>query len=186
MKRSLFFLTLFLVACTFSSCVYQTARQKSFSSRDISLFLEMPENKVVFENMSSLVYDCLWRHFDRVGYRLVDQSTASHSLHVTIKDVDSSYKFLSPDLLTYAVKMKIVLLCRLYDASEGHRPASGRKPALKKIIARKEFTLSTLIPKAKEYVANSKFSEFEYRRLLEQQAYRIDQYFRPFLQTSEL
>jgi len=170
MKNKLFIFVFFFVSVLFSSCGYQRCSRDTFlSSGDVLLTIEMPQNKLVFENMSVLVYDSLWSYFDRVGYKLVGTKQASHVLKTTIKDVDSSYKFLSPDLLTYAVKMKVVLFCRLFDTSE-------------KLIAKKEFTFSTLIPKAKEYVVNSKFSEFEYRRLLEQRVCRIDQYFRPFLQ----
>ena len=128
------------------------------------LYIEMPENKIVFENLSPMVYDVLWRHFSRVGFRLCDKKDAWYYLKITIKNVETDYRFLSPDLLTYAIKMKIDLLCELRDREKN--------------IAKKMFSFRTLIPKAKDYVANSLFTHVEYRRLFEREAYKIDHYFR--------
>lgn len=127
----------------------------------------MPKNKLVFENVAPLVYDALWNHFHRVGFTMVDSKKEGYTLRVVIQDVDSSYKFLSPDLLTYAVKMKIELLCQLFDYNHV-------------VKAKKLFTFATLISKPKRYVDNSAFTDFEYRCLLERQVHKIDHFFRPF------
>jgi hypothetical protein len=144
-----------------------TSKQTDYispSKENRSLNIEVPENKIVFENLSPLVYDVLWKHFSRVGFRLCDKKDAWYSLKVTIKNVATDYKFLSPDLLTYAIKMKVDLLCEW----------RGKD---KKVI-RKMFSFRTLVPKAKDYVENSLFIHVEYRRLLEREVYKIDHYFR--------
>ena len=157
----------------FPSCAYKRCYQEKFlPNATAPLSIEMPENKLVFENVSALVYDAVWSHFDRVGYHLVDKRDAHYSLQITVKDVSSVYKFLSPDLLTYAERIKVELFCRVVDEQN-------------KVVAKKLFLVSTLLSKAKDHVENSVFSDFEYRRLFEQQAYKIDHYFRPFLQKRE-
>lgn len=160
MKYLFFLLVLFLHACI-------PAKQTTYYSvakHWRPLHIEMPDNKIVFENLSPMVYDVLWRHFSRVGFRLCDEKDACYSLKVIVKNVETDYKFLSPDLLTYAIKMKIALLCELHDKSGG--------------VTKKLFTFRTLIPKAKDYVENSLFTHIEYRRLLEREVYKIDHYFR--------
>ncbi|MBU1007527.1 hypothetical protein KKA53_00375 [Candidatus Dependentiae bacterium] len=159
-----------LIAFFFPSCLHKSCSKElaSLGGKEIRLCLEMPENKLVFENLSPIVYDALWCHFDRVGFKLVDTLGDCHVLKVTVKKNDSPYKFLSPDLLSYSVKMKIDLLCRLFDRNE-------------KLCAQRLFSFTTLVSKAKDHVMNSGFIDFEYCRLFEREAYRIDQYFRPFL-----
>ena len=156
---------LFLPSCALRHCTNQVV---ALSDRKIPLCIEMPENKLVFENLSPIVYDALWNHFDRVGFTLVDGTCDCYVLKVTIKNVDSPYKFLSPDLLSYAVKMKIELLCQLFDKKQT-------------MCAQKLFSFTTLVSKAKDHVVNSSFIDFEYRRLLEREIYKIDHYYRPFL-----
>ena len=160
------------------SCAYKRCSQEKFlPTHTAALSIEMPENKLVFENISALVYDSVWSHFDRVGYHLVDTRDARYSLQITVKDVSSVYKFLSPDLLTYAERIKIELFCRVVDEES--------QTEENKVVAKKLFLFSALFSKAKDHVENSVFSDFEYRRLFEQQAYKIDHYFRPFLRKRE-
>lgn len=163
------FLVFFISAIFFPSCLYKKFSKEMLAvPSNISLFLEMPQNKLVFENLSAMLYDSLWNHFDRVGYSLKATKKNCYSLKVTIKDVDSSYKFLSPDLLTYAVKAKVELLCQLFDQQ-------GR------LKAEKVFHCSSLVSRAKDYVQNSSFYDFEYKKLFERYASKIDYYFRPIL-----
>lgn len=128
----------------------------------------MPQNKLVFDNISPLVYQALRNHYARVGYNLISSPTDAYILKTTIKDLKTSSKFLSPDVLTYAVTINLVLFCELFD-TEG------------KSVARRTFPFATLISNPKDFVENSEFSDFEYRRLLERSVFKIDQYFRRFL-----
>jgi len=167
LNRLFFFILIF--SFFFPSCSHKKVFRKSCAlKRNASVCIEMPENKLVFENVSSIVYDALWNHFDRVGYKLGEKNNSDYFLKTVVKDVGSSYKFLSPDLLTYAVKMRIKLYCELVDKND-------------KILAKKESCFRTLVSKAKDYVENSKFFDFEYRRLLERQVYKIDKYFKRFI-----
>lgn len=159
----------------FSSCCRENLSVVSLSSKVIPLHIEMPENKIVFENLSSLVYDVLWQHFSSVGFRLCGKKEASYSLKVTIKNIDTGYKFLSPDLLTYATNMKIDLFCELHDLREDIVNKEKK-------VTKKTFTFRPLVHKAKDYVENSLFTYVEYRRLFEREVYKIDHYFREKMQ----
>ena len=125
----------------------------------------MPQNKLVFKNLSVLVYDALWDHFQGAGFRMTDGKQDSYLLRLTIKDENASYKFLSPDLLMYAVNMKLELHCQLFDRD-------------RKLCAQKTFRFHTFLHKPKRYVEHSAFVDFEYRRLLRNGVHKIDQYFR--------
>lgn len=150
----------------FSCSSKQYSRQRIESC---NVFIEMPQNKLAFENLSTALYDALWEHFSRVGYQLCCSKGGAYTLRATIKDINSSQnKFLSPDLLTYASRIRVELLCQLLDHDD-------------KIIATKTFICSSLIPKAKDYVANSGFEDFEYKKLFNRYAPKIDYYFRKFL-----
>ena len=152
------------------SCIPTKGSKKVFamSGERVRLNIRMPKNKVVFENLSPIVYDALWQHFEHVGFSLAERKAGCYSLRVTIKNIDTDYKFLSPDLLSYATKIRIELLCELFDKED--------KPCAKKL-----FVFRTLISKAENCVENSKFADFEYKRLLRREVHKIDQYFRPFI-----
>lgn len=165
--RILSFLSISLLL--FPSCFYQRSSTELFTaSSSIRLCLEMPQNKFVFENMSSMVYDALWNHFERVGYKLIENREDCFVLKVTIADSSSVHKFVSADLLRYATKEQVTLLCELFDEDDV-------------LLAKKTFICRAFVPRAKEYVENSSFSDFEYRRLFDRYAPKIDYYFRPYL-----
>lgn len=162
------------------SCIPTKNSHKKFSmlQEQIHLCVEIPKNNIVFENISPMLYEVLWKHFSRVGFLLVDKKdvarngvkhdTGCYSLGVEIKNVDTNYKFLSPDLLSYASKVKIELLCKLYNRNN-------------ELCAQKLFIFRTLISNAKDFVENSTFTDYEYRRLFERNVHKIDQYFRPLM-----
>jgi len=167
-KQALKALTLLLTSTLFFSCVHKKCSQESVTcAQRIPLSLEMPQNKLVFKNLSALVYDSLWDHFQGVGFRMTDGKQDSYLLRVTIKNEDASFKFLSPDLLMYAVNMKLELHCRLFDRD-------------RKLCAQKTFRFHTFLHKPKRYVEHSAFVDFEYRRMLRSGVHKIDQYFRRY------
>jgi hypothetical protein len=70
MRKYLILLVLLLPACLHQG---QYSNELFSAGSSINLCLDMPQNKLVFENMSPLVYEALWNHFNRVGYHLVDK-----------------------------------------------------------------------------------------------------------------
>lgn len=165
-------ITLFIFSLFFSSCSKRFIGESTRAPSDSSIYIEMPDNKLVFENISSIIYEAISRHYNRVGYKISSTRKDSYVLKTLIKKIDSSHKFLSPDLLTYSTKMRVDLFCELLDEKNVS-------------VAKKVFSFTTLLSKAKDYVANSKFTEFEYKRLFENNIYKIDHYFRKYFLEKE-
>lgn len=152
-----------------SGCV-----SKHFSHRILScnqcepLFIEVPQNNLAFENLAPAIYEVLSDHFQRVGFTLHQNNKNCYTLRVRILNVDSSHKFLSPDLLTYSVTMKMEFDCQLLDTTQ-------------KICAQKKFSFTALISEPKDYIMNSEFFDYGYRQTLIRNVHKIDQYFRKYL-----
>lgn len=161
-----FFLILFL-PFFLSSCSKNNIK-KNHTQNQQSIFIEMPQNKLVFENLSSLVYESINSNFLRLGIKLTGDKKNSFYLRTLIENLDTDYKFLSPDLLTYTEKIRIDLNCQLFDSND-------------KLLNEKKFSFSTFISKPKDYSDNSSFLDFEYRKLLDRDSYRIARYFKKFL-----
>lgn len=156
---------LLLFLCIMPAC---SVKQELATVPDhIALYIEMPENKLVFENVSALLYRSLWDHFDRAGYTLHKEQDAFR-LNTCIEKIDASHKYLSPDLLTYAVRVRVDILCKLYD----------KKGIL---IKQKVFNFATLVSRSKDYVENSQITDFEYVRLFDRYVHKIDTYFKRYV-----
>lgn len=140
-------------------------------SRRIPIFIELPGNKNVFENISSLVYDSLVSHFQRVGYKVVSASSSAYALRVTIKSLEPVQKYVSPDILLFHSTIKLELLCQLLNYR-------------KEVVAERVFSFDRLISKPKNPVLNSDFLNYEYKRLMWLAASKIEQYFKKFIAQS--
>lgn len=155
----------------FSSCVYKNRsliqeNDKRSSYTNFPLFIQMPENILVFENISHLVYKSLYEYFRCVGYNLVDSDKNSYILKTEITKLNPVDKFISPDLLTYGSIFEMEILCKAFDKE-------------KKFIVQKNFTFSTLVFKSKNSKLNSSFFDFEFSKMMQKRvAPRIEQYFR--------
>ena len=167
MKLRVNFLYFVFTLVLFSACSRQKYSHTYITAnRSVPLAIQMPENKLVFANLSPLVYDELWEHFSRAGYRMVVDAKDAFSLRVTITDLVPMRKFLSADVLTYGARMKLTLWCQLFDFA-------GR------LCAQKTFSFSTFVPRPRDHVNNDTFVEYEYRKLLQCSVAQIDHYFRP-------
>jgi len=163
-----FFLSLFLL--TFSACLH---KQENFShyqikKADVPLFIEMPKNNLVFDNISPCAYQALYQHFQRLGYRLVNHHHDGYVLKIKIKNLDFLNKLISPDVLLFHATIRIELLCQLFNFDN-------------KLITEKTFSCPSLISKPRSPILNSDFLEFTYNRLFTRTAPKIEQYIRPFL-----
>ena len=127
----------------------------------------MPENVLVFENISTIVYKGLWDHFNRAGYNLVDSEKEAFLLKLKIKKLEPVHKFISSEVLMYGLKIKLELFCQLFD-NDG------------KLLAKETFSFFSVISKSKDPIINSSFFEFEYCRLIRRVAPKIEQYFRSY------
>lgn len=140
----------------------------SVKKHNIPLFVQLPENKFIFDNLTPLIYEALTHQFNRAGYCLVNNPDSGYLFKTTVCSLEPETKFVSPDVLLFHVRLKIVLLCEIFDMN-GNR------------VTAKSFQGTTLISKPINPILKSDFFYFEYKRLLERMAPAIEHYFRPIL-----
>ena len=90
---------------------------KSIAAQRINLFIAMPKNVVVFEDLAPLLYTELWDHFQRVGYHLVSQPLGCCRLETKLKALDERGKLVSPDVLTYGFQVRMLIEYKLFDSA---------------------------------------------------------------------
>jgi len=161
----LLLLILFMPACV--------QKQNSFSHQEITkanipLFIEMPTNNMVFDNISPHVYQAVYNHFQKLGYRLVSNNHNGYVLKIKIKNLESINKLISPDVLLFDATIRIELVCQLCSFDN-------------KLVTEKTFSCQNLISKPRSPILNSDFLEFTYNRIFRRAVPKIEQYFRPFL-----
>jgi len=132
----------------------------------------MPENVLVFDNISPIVYEYIQSHFARLGYWLVNNKNNAYSLRIKIKSLGPIEKLISPDVLLYHSRLKLELFCQLYDKE-------------KNLVAHKTFFFSSLVSKPNDPVQNTAFLEFEYKKLMFKASPKIEQFFRSYLSKME-
>lgn len=162
--------TSFFILLSFGACGVKRSVISDFSVRnaDIPIFIEIPHNNLVFENISSLIYDEFTNHFERVGYHVVTKSHDGYTLRIIIKSLEPVYKYISPDIVLFHATFKLELLCQLLNYA-------------KDIVTQKAFIFTTLISKPQDPILNSDFLDFAYTRLLKKTTPKVEHYFRPFL-----
>jgi hypothetical protein len=170
MLTRIYHLFMFIFCFFFSSCGIKQGVKSALSPAQLAipLFVEIPQNDLVFENISLLIYDIFIAHFERVGYKIVTIPSDGYSLRITIKGLEPMYKYVSPDIVLFNAMIKLELFCQLINFN-------------KDIIAKKDFTFTTLISKPKDPILSSDFLDFSYTRLLKKAAPKVEQYFRNFL-----
>ena len=167
MRLLLYFVS---ILCLFSSCGYQKTSY-NVVARDIKtlLFIQMPENVLVFENLSPLVYKSLWDYYKGLGYKLSNNRKDAFLLKLKINKLEPITKHVSPDILAYATKMKLELLCSLFDENG-------------KLIMQKLFLFPFMVCKSQNPIENTGFLDFEYTKLMKYRvAPKVEQYFRSYL-----
>ncbi len=162
------FLVLYLVFVSSCGIKRNLTFDCSAKNAEIPLFLEFPQNDLVFENVAPLIYDVFMGHFERIGYNLVVKSTNGYTLRVIIRSLDPIYKYVSPDVVLFHATIKLELLVQLLNFK-------------KDMIAQKTFLFTSLISKPQNPILKSDFLDFEYTRLLKKAAPKVEQFFRPFL-----
>lgn len=163
----IFFVSLMLLT---SSCIYRKSliTHTNIKNYRIPLFVQLPENKFVFDNLAPLVYETMMHRFTRTGYYLVNQREDGYLFKITIKSLNPQTKFVSPDIILFHVCMKIILHCELFDFNNN-------------LIAHKTFQGTTLISKPIDPILKSDFFYFEYKKVLERMAPAIEHHFRLIL-----
>ena len=165
LKYILYSIILFILP----SCGYQKlTRSQVINNIHDSIFIPMPKNALVFDNISSVFYQALFLAYKRLGYELETEPGDSFVLKTKINSLEPVEKFISQDLLLYNVRIGVVISCRLFDKNN-------------RFIAEKVFESSRLVSYSIDPIHNSKFLEFEYKRLMDRISIKIERYFRGYL-----
>lgn len=138
------------------------------NSDKVALFISLPQSNQVFDNVSGVCYEEIFSHFKNVGYKLVDKKDDGYSLEIRIKKLDTVNKLVSPDVLLFHSTVRLDLVCKLFNYNG-------------ELVTEKNFSITTLVSKPKNFVMNSEFAEFEYKKLFKMAATRIEHQLRHFL-----
>lgn len=160
-----------LVTILFSGCVHRSSVKydcSSIKNSDISVFISMPRNNVVFDNVAPLVYQALYRQYTRLGYQVVDSKEKGYVLEAHIKSLEPTTRFVSPDIVLVHVIIRLEIECRLLNFT-------GQE------VAKKTFFFSSLISKPRNPIINSDFVDYGYNKLLERSVPRIEHFFKQYL-----
>ncbi|MFH1644289.1 MAG: hypothetical protein ABIA74_03875 [bacterium] len=166
------YLVIFLLL--FSSCAHEpSTRKKSLSKlNSTTVLIDMPKNRLVFENISPIIYKAFYDHFVRVGFNLDEKNNPKFILKIEVKKLDAFGKIISPDILSYGFNLKLELACSLFNENN-------------KLIKEKEFQVSTAVFKPRDPILNSNFYTVSYKKLAYRAAIKVEQYFRKYFLTYE-
>ncbi len=162
-------LSIFFLIIT-SSCLYKRPLVSDFAVRNakIPIFIQMPRNTTVFDNISPLLYQAMHHHYMHVGYILVGQPSDGYTMRIYVKRLDPINKLISPDIILFHYTVRLELECMLLNFKQ-------------ELVTQKKFLFSTLISEPRNPILNSDFMDYYYKRLLERAAPKIEHYFRSFL-----
>src|SRR5579862_4920606 len=160
LRYQILFFSLFLFI--FPACVHKQASlsYRQIKKADIPLFIEMPSNNMVFDNISPCVYQAVYQHFKKLGYHLVHHRHDGYVLTIKIKNLETLNKLISPDVLLVDSTIRIELMCQLFNFNN-------------KLITENIFLCSSLISNPRSPILNSGFSDFVYNRLFARSAPKI-------------
>ena len=167
--RIFFIIPLFLLLlCTACIPKKHTVSDTSVRTAAIPLFIEMPRNVLAFDNIAPMLYQSLHQHCLRVGYDMVNKPSDGYSLHVNIKKFDPVNKLVLPEVVLAHYTIVLELEATLFDFNHT-------------AVVQKTFTFSSLISRPRNPILKSDFVTYEYKRLFERSAPRIEHFFRPHL-----
>lgn len=169
--RTLFICSFLCFSLIFLPCCvlkHSTHQNMSVRNQAVPIFISIPVNNQVYENINSIVYDALIEYFELVGYRISTNSSNAYTLNVTIKNLDPVQKYVSPDILLFNSTIKIELECQLLNFN-------------KDVVTTSSFYFYHMVSKPKSPVVNSDFLDFEYKRMLKRSTPQIEQKLRPYL-----
>lgn len=167
MRSYFLFLLLFCVFLSTPSCSKITLSLASYKDSSKKIFIATPKSNFVFDNIAPLVHKELTKQYRRIGYTLVKAQSEGFELVVKIISLTPKTKFISPNILLLHVMLELVIECTLFDNT-------GKE------LAQKSFSSSSLINKPRNSILRSSFLAYEYQKLIQRSAHKIEHYFRPF------
>jgi len=155
------------MACCMVACGPKraTVSEMSVQGKHIPVFVEMPRNVHVFDDIAPLLYQALHHQYMRVGYDVVDRPARGYKLLVQIKNLEPTQKLVSPEVNLVHYHARLELDCTLRNFND-------------QIVAQKKLFVSGLISKPKNPILNSDFLDYEYKRLCSRAASQIERHFK--------
>jgi hypothetical protein len=173
MKKFAAFVCSFLVILFFNSCIYKKSSYNYVAKNlSVPIFISIPENTTVFENVSPIIYKSVWNYYNNLGYNLMNKKENSYVLKIKLKSLEPTTKFISSDVILYSMQMKLELECTAFDKEQ-------------KQLAQKKFIFYTLISKPQNTILNPGVFEYEYNKLMQRACPKIEQYFRKYWVTKK-
>lgn len=117
----------------------------------------MPENILVFENISNIVYTYIWRRFNQLGYNLVNTNKDVFTLKIKIKNLKDLHKLISSDVIMYSKQISLELLCKILDKDN-------------KLIIEKNFSFPFMFYRAKRAIMDSEYFKYVLKEMLQKRA----------------
>ena len=136
--------------------------------RVIPVFLEMPQNAFVFENVAPILYQSMHRHLLHIGYKLVDEQSMGYTVKFKILKLQPITKFVSSQLNLLHQQMTLDVECSLLNFK-------GQE------VAKKSFSYSRLLSKARDPGMTNSFEDYVYTQLCQHLVVRIEAFLRPYL-----
>jgi hypothetical protein len=158
----MFFLTL-IVGC---SSGYQVRIAKQPQT---PLFISMPINDSSEQPLAPSLYNALVSHYQKRGYRLVDQKSQGYVLKTTIQGLTPTQHFISQDVVLLHKLVELKVTCSLYNFANT-------------VVAEKTFIFETIISKAQAPLQQDAYTMYSLRGMLEHQLQMVEQFFRQYLQ----
>lgn len=156
--NSLIFSLLALLLLPLASCCKQ-----ELPPTDVDIFLAIPSNKSVFDNIRTLLYEATHQHLLHAGFSLVDSAEHGYTIQIQLKRLDPLDKLISPDivLLNYTAQLDFTLQIQT---------------SAKRVIHTHDFSCSALISRPRNPILNSDFTYEAYRVLAARAARMVQQY----------
>ena len=101
----------------FTGCARSFRLGWGSDNASLPLYIAMPENNLVFENLSPLAYQAFWDHFQQRGYQMRTSPHNAYELRTKITNRNDEAKLLSLDILTYGYRIRLDLEVELRAAS---------------------------------------------------------------------
>jgi hypothetical protein len=149
------------------SCGENLLQQEVRSSRP-RVFIGYPKSCFVFDNVGPLLKRGLDDRFAFVGYNVVDCGVGSFVMDIEVKKLSPKSKFLSQDMLLFNAFFELEIECKFCNFSGV-------------AIARKVFDFSFLFSSPKNPAMRLAFLNSKIEKLMKQESYKIERYFRPFI-----
>ncbi len=116
------------------------------------LFLELPRNTAVYDDIAPIIYDALHQELINTGFTLADNNTSAYTLRLAIDQLEPTDKLISPDIVLFATTMRISVNLKLLNHAGN-------------IVHTKTFSCATLVSKPLNPLLSSDFTNISYQEL---------------------